>query len=651
MKLLILAAGPGNISLDASKKLPTCLEHFDNGQTILDVILATCLSSGIKDHCLVGGFEILKIMRQYPNLHYYYNELWSDTGSLYSLLKASSEFDTDLVISFSDIVYDNLIIEKMIQSDKDVAIAFDSLWEKRFNGRTKKILDNSVIVNHSPDGKIKIGKTKTGHTIGEFVGLVFLKFKIVKQLILYIDSILKRNKKAHIGDLVNTLSEYYDISPYDIKGKWAELDSPQDLVQFKFGTKAETLLSLEPHVEKSKILPQVSFTLDEYELKAQQIVDRIIDKFPSGKIVIRSSAINEDGLNSSMAGHYKSILGVNAKGRQAIIDGIESIKKNYYIKDPTNNPENQILVQPQLRNVTISGVLLSTDLENSAPYYIINYDVTEKTNTVTSGDGKETKTFVYFKLSEELPEGHNLLCILDAVKELELITGLNSLDVEFAIADNEVFILQVRPIAALKDTLKIYNKDIKNELRNIKKYISQFSGKVPGLVGVRTAYGVMPDWNPAEIIGINPGVLAFSLYRNLITDSVWQESRKLIGYRDTSPNRGIASLCGKPYIDIRLSFNTLTPAEISDSTAGKLVDFYIEKLEKNPELHDKVEFEIALSSFDFKLDEKLCELEEHGFTAIELTEIRNALCNLTDEIISEDKISIKKEIGGVKFLV
>ena len=42
----------------------------------------------------------------------------------------------------------------------------------------------------------------------------------------------------------------------------------------------------------------------------------------------------------------------------------------------------------------------------------------------------------------------------------------------------------------------------------------------------------MPDWNPAEIIGTNPRKLASSLYQNQITDHIWSEARKIMGYKD-----------------------------------------------------------------------------------------------------------------------
>ena len=42
----------------------------------------------------------------------------------------------------------------------------------------------------------------------------------------------------------------------------------------------------------------------------------------------------------------------------------------------------------------------------------------------------------------------------------------------------------------------------------------------------------MPDWNPAEMIGIKPNYLALSLYRTLITDDIWSKSRSNMGYKN-----------------------------------------------------------------------------------------------------------------------
>ena len=52
---------------------------------------------------------------------------------------------------------------------------------------------------------------------------------------------------------------------------------------------------------------------------------------------------------------------------------------------------------------------------------------------------------------------------------------------------------------------------------------------------------------------------------------------------------------GLPYIDVRLSFNSFIPSDLDEGLAGRLVDHYINLLLSQPELHDKIEFEIVFS--------------------------------------------------------
>ena len=70
----------------------------------------------------------------------------------------------------------------------------------------------------------------------------------------------------------------------------------------------------------------------------------------------------------------------------------------------------------------------------------------------------------------------------------------------------------------------------------------------------------------------------------------------------------------KPYVDIRASFNSLIPNDISKNLKNKLIKFYFNKLEKHPYFHDKIEFEILFSCFDLTLDSRLQELESYNFS-------------------------------------
>ena len=79
---------------------------------------------------------------------------------------------------------------------------------------------------------------------------------------------------------------------------------------------------------------------------------------------------------------------------------------------------------------------------------------------------------------------------------------------------------------------------------------------------------------------------------------------------------------GLPYIDVRVSFNSFIPSELDEKLAGKLVDYYINKLNKNPSLHDKVEFSVVHSCYTFDIDKRLSTLKEEGFTNNEILDLK-----------------------------
>ena len=87
------------------------------------------------------------------------------------------------------------------------------------------------------------------------------------------------------------------------------------------------------------------------------------------------------------------------------------------------------------------------------------------------------------------------------------------------------------------------------------------------------------------------------------------------------------------YIDVRLSFNSFIPADLDEGLAGRLVDYYINRLLSEPNLHDKVEFEIVFSCYTLDLNERLERLAEAGFTKNERKAIASSLQQLTNRIV------------------
>ena len=115
----------------------------------------------------------------------------------------------------------------------------------------------------------------------------------------------------------------------------------------------------------------------------------------------------------------------------------------------------------------------------------------------------------------------------------------------------------------------------------------------------------MSDWNPAEMIGTKPKSLSLSLYKSLITDSIWCLQRKNYGYQNVFPNKLMYNFLGSPYIDLKTDLNSFLPKDLNKNLSNKVINFCINKLKNNKGLHDKIEFELIETFYNFDTKKKL----------------------------------------------
>ena len=392
----------------------------------------------------------------------------------------------------------------------------------------------------------------------------------------------------------------------------------------EFSTKANTLARLQPFVKKSLILPQFSFTVKELAEQPDMIEKQITAQFAGQQIIVRSSALSEDTAKESNAGRFLSLLNIQPEN---ILTAAGKVADAFN----DDNTDNQILVQPMLANIAMSGVLFTIDPNTSGNYFVFNYDETGSTDSVTSGEGGNLTTHYVFKGKKS--KNMRLNHLIDAAEELIVLFSHNSIDIEFAYTnDDKLYILQARPLILTKPPVD-YDSQQRN-LERVHAYLNKQIKPIPYAKGNRTIYGVMPDWNPAEIIGIRPKCLALTLYRRLVTDGTWAYQRNDYGYKNLRSFPLMADFCGLPYIDTRVSFNSFIPKEIDKELSTKLADYYLDSLAAQPNKHDKVEFEIIFSCYTFDLPEKIKILKKHGFSDSEQETLKSALKQLTNNIIN-----------------
>ena len=390
-----------------------------------------------------------------------------------------------------------------------------------------------------------------------------------------------------------------------------------------FTSKSNVLLFLKTKIKKAKIEKLYIFTTDEWLENKPKILNKISKSF-NQKIVIRSSAIGEDSIESSEAGKFESFLNIDSKSKKIIELKIEKVIESY--KNGKNyNKQNQILVQNQSKNIITSGVIFSRTPDNGSPYYVINYEDGGSTIGVTQGSINNLIKIFRNTNKNIIPKKWKLL--IKAVKELESILGSSSLDIEFGITkSNKIIIFQVRPITS------IVNMDTNIDYK-VGHLIKKLQIKFTKLTNLKEnnpkIFSDMADWNPAEIIGNNPNPLDYSLYDFLIMKDAWKKGRTKIGYQNQGKNNLMVKFGNKPYVDIDKSFNSLIPSNIDKYLKEKLMKKYVKKLITNHELHDKVEFEILTTCYDLLTREKL---KNYNFSKKEIKKIEEKLVEFTNKI-------------------
>lgn len=418
-------------------------------------------------------------------------------------------------------------------------------------------------------------------------------------------------------------------------------------VSVHFGTKAEILDQLRPILSSASILPQVRFSVSEWRDHSTTVLTRISAEVWGGqRLIVRSSAQAEDGAEASSAGAYRSIG--NVCGENALSRAIMEVVASF----GDSRTDDQVFVQPMLLDVAMAGVAFSRDPNSGGPYFVINYDDSSgRTDTVTSGTSQALKTFFCIRSNiNRIPSA--LAPIIALLAELIVLLDHEYLDIEFAVdRDDTVYLLQARPLVMTRGTATGI-AEMEQALHAIARKVTLLSQPHPHLHGQRSVFGVMPDWNPAEIIGLRPRPLALSLYRELITDSIWAYQRDNYGYKNLRSFPLLVSFHGLPYIDVRVSFNSFVPHDIPDPLAERLVNYYIGRLVTQPNLHDKVEFEVIFSCYTLDLPERLAVLTEHGFATEDCDTIAASLLSLTNRISNgitglwrqdHDKIGVLEE--------
>lgn len=396
-----------------------------------------------------------------------------------------------------------------------------------------------------------------------------------------------------------------------------------------------------------------AFNVAEWCASSKHILQKIVKQFSGLRIIIRSSREGEDSFTKGQAGQYLSVGPIcsNQENSIAINDAISAVVNSYHRHTTTMSQatRDQVLIQVWVDNiVTVLGAS-SYSLVGVQPYFIVTTNNGITSNAITAGRVNVDRYFQHRQVATHHEFPKHVQQTIDLLKSLENCIGLNTLELELVFTTlGEIKLLQVRPITKSnpfvkhENTQDTYIAERRNlvEITTLKTEFKARTARPTCFSDVNDSdksphfFSLMSDWNPAELIGAHPRPLAISVFSHLITDAIWSSARHALGYQAVTPQPLIYPFAGRPYINVRLSCQSLIPAGISPFDANLYVDHVINQLHADTTLHDKVENSLYASCLDFE-SSHVKTLQEAGLLSASIQNWTDSLRTLTKELIVE----------------
>lgn len=241
MQAIILAAGSGTRLKKYTENLPKGMLEF-NGKTVIERQIELYRRCGIEKIIVVTGFAADKI--QYPGVTYYHNADYAVTNMVESFLTARETFSEDVILSYSDILFSEEMLRKMMEEQSDFAVAVDKnwkfYWQKRY-GRVDFDTESLEIDERGNIRSLGLENPPLEEIDARYVGLLKFSAAGLKRILkiwdrdyeAYLDKGWKQSGKkirqAYMTDLLQALIEDgAAVKAVEFQNGWIEFDTNED---------------------------------------------------------------------------------------------------------------------------------------------------------------------------------------------------------------------------------------------------------------------------------------------------------------------------------------------------------------------------------------------------------------------------------------
>jgi choline kinase len=210
------------------------------GSSLIVHQLNTLKKFNFEEIIVVGGYLCDKLFEHIDkfNVRKIVNYEYESSNMIYSLYLALSEIDKndDIIVLYSDILYNSNIINKLINDKSNFSTVVDSIWEELWKMRMDNPLEDAESLKLDKEMNIiDIGNKECNITdiMGQYIGIS----KFSSQNIEYIYELMNDLKcrdvsyfmNMYMTDFLQMLINHVNLHACIISGGWFEIDTLNDI--------------------------------------------------------------------------------------------------------------------------------------------------------------------------------------------------------------------------------------------------------------------------------------------------------------------------------------------------------------------------------------------------------------------------------------
>ena len=239
MKVIILAAGSGNRLKPYTNDKPKCMVEL-LGKPILKYQVETLNALGLDDILVVGGYHIEKIKGF--KFKIIKNEQYDCTNMVSSLFCAEDFINRneDLIISYSDIIFEKEVLKNLLKSNAPIAISVDKNWSNLWQTRMENPLDDAETLKIKDEIYVReLGKKPKNiqEIEGQYMGLIKIRSDFISEFCNTWHSLDKKDtydgqdfKNMYMTSFLQVfINRGIKVEAAFTNGGWLEIDTKDDL--------------------------------------------------------------------------------------------------------------------------------------------------------------------------------------------------------------------------------------------------------------------------------------------------------------------------------------------------------------------------------------------------------------------------------------